>query len=469
MTTSDPKASRVLVVDDDASIRRVLGRHLEDAGYVVETAENGSVALRRLQAGAPFDALLTDLKMPEMDGLTLLAEVKRLDPTVATIVLTAHGTVEKAVGAMRQGAFDFVEKPFHKDVLLATLERALEHRVLLKENLRLTLALNERFSLGDMLGGSDAMRLLFSQARRVAAAEIPLLLQGENGTGKELLARALHEGSSRSRGPFVALNVAALPEGLVEAELFGVVRGAFTGATAHRPGAFRAADGGTIVLDEVGEMRADLQAKLLRVLEHGQVRPVGADKVVSVDVRVIASTNRDLPAAVEAGAFRRDLYHRLAVVTLSLPALRDRREDIPLLVNHFLAKHGGASVEVDASAMQALVRYRWPGNVRELENEIRRALLLRAQEQVLALDDLSTHVREGRRGGVGGAHAAIDLERIELPEEGVSLAALERVLIERALARTGGNQTRAAELLGITRQTLIYRMEKHGLRVRNPD
>lgn len=464
---SDPVS--ILVVDDELSVRRVLARHLEDAGYAVTTAENGRIALDFLVKGERYQALVTDLKMPEMDGLTLLAEAKRLDSTLAAVVLTAHGTVEAAVQAMRQGAFDFVEKPFHKDVLLMTLRRALEHRALLAENVRLTLVLGDRFSHADMLGGSEPMRALFAQAARVAAAEVPVLLLGESGTGKELLARSIHRGSGRAEGPFVALNVAAMPEGLVEAELFGVVKGAYTGAGIDRPGAFRTADKGTLLLDEVGEMRADLQSKLLRVLEQREVRPVGGDRTVALDVRVLAATNRDLLAAVEVGAFRRDLYHRLAVVTLTLPALRERRDDIPLLVRHFLAKHGGAGVEVDPSVLQALLRYRWPGNVRELENEIRRAILLRREEGVLGPGDLSAPVREGRAGGSASGRRALDLDHVELPEEGLSLTALERVLIERALARTDGNQTRAAELLGITRQTLIYRMEKHGLRAQDAD
>lgn len=469
MKRDGPDPVSVLVVDDELALRRVLARHLEDAGYAVTTAENGRMALERLVQGERFQALVTDLKMPEMDGLSLLAEAKRLDSSIAAVVLTAHGTVEAAVQAMRQGAFDFVEKPFHKDVLLMTLKRALEHRALLAENVRLTLALGDRFSHADMLGGSEAMRALFAQAARVAAAEVPVLILGESGTGKELLARSMHTGSGRAQGPFVALNVAALPEGLVEAELFGVVKGAYTGAGIDRPGAFRTADKGTLLLDEVGEMRADLQSKLLRVLEQGEVRPVGGDQTVAVNVRVLAATNRDLLAAVEEGAFRRDLYHRLAVVTLTLPALRERRDDIPLLVKHLLAKHGGAGVEIDAAAMEALLRYRWPGNVRELENEIRRAILLRRQEGRLALDDLSAAVREGRAGGPTSERRALDLEHVDLPEEGISLMALERVLLDRALARTDGNQTRAAELLGITRQTLIYRMEKHGLRPRQAE
>jgi len=453
-------APRVLVADDEASVRRVLERHLEDAGYPVKAVASGDEAAAALKSGG-FGALVTDLQMPGMDGLALLAEAKRLDPALPVVVITAHGSVETAVEAMRKGAFDYVEKPFHKDVLLLTLDRALKHRALLEENLRLAEELAREFSVENLVGGSPPMKEVFRQVARVAGTEAPILLLGESGTGKELLARGIHFRSPRARGPFVSVNVAAIPESLVEAELFGVVKGAFTGATADRAGLFRQADGGTLLLDEIGDMRPDLQAKLLRVLESGEVRPVGGEGEERADVRVIASTNRDLAAAVEEGAFRRDLYHRVAVVVLRLPPLRDRVEDLPLLVRHFLAKHGAAATEVDGEAMRLLAAWHWPGNVRELENELRRAVLLRRAPGRIGAEDLAAEIRAGPPAG---APRGFDLRAVEIPEGGIDLAELEKALLRKALERTAGNQTKAAALLGITRQTLIYRMEKHGLK-----
>jgi len=452
----------ILVAEDDAAVRRVVERHLEDAGYTVAAVEGGSAALALLRAGE-YGALVTDLRMPGMDGLALLAEAKRLDPALPVVVITAHGSIETAVAAMRRGAFDYVEKPFHREVLLVTLERALRHRTLLEENLRLTEALAREFSLGKLVGGSPPMQEVFRQASRAAPTEAPLLLLGESGTGKELLARAIHYNSGRAREPFITVNVAAIPESLVEAELFGVEKGAFTGADAARPGLFRQADGGTLFLDEIGEMRVDLQAKMLRALESGEVRSVGGSREVRVDVRVIAATNRDILAAVEEEAFRRDLYHRISVLVLRLPPLRERGEDLPLLVSHLLAKHGAAGVEVDAGAMRLLTAWHWPGNVRELENELRRAVLLRNDTGRLTAADLSPEIRSGPPPGTA-APGRLDLRDLVLPEGGIDLAELEKTLLRKALERTGGNQTKAAALLGITRQTLIYRMEKHALK-----
>ena len=459
---SGKEPARVLVADDDAAVRRVLERHLQDAGYAVTPADGGEAARELLRTG-DFAALVTDLQMPGTDGLALLGEAKRLDPALPVIVITAHGSIETAVSAMRKGAFDYVEKPFHKDVLLLTLERALRHRALLEENLRLSEALAREFSFGTLIGGSPPMQEVFRQAARVAPTDAPLLLLGETGTGKELLARAVHFNSPRAKGPFVAVNVAAVPESLVEAELFGVEKGAFTGADAARPGVLRQADGGTLFLDEIGEMRTDLQAKVLRALDSGEVRPVGGTREVRVDLRLVAATNRDLLAAVEDGAFRRDLYHRIAVLVLRLPPLRERAEDLPLLVNHLLAKHGAAGLSVAPDALRTLAAWHWPGNVRELENELRRAVVLRKDGGRIEAADLSPEIRAGPPSGARPA-GRLDLRAVELPEGGVDLAVLEQTLLEKALQRTGGNQTKAAALLGITRQTLIYRMEKFGLR-----
>jgi two-component system NtrC family response regulator len=456
-------ARKVLVADDDAAVRRVLERHLADAGYAVTAVESGDEALRRIRAGERFDALVTDLRMPGLDGIALLAQARKVDPALPAIVVTAHGSVESAVEAMRRGAFDYVEKPFHKDELLLTLERALRHRELLSENLRLAEALSKEFSLTGMVGRSAPMERVLREASRAAPSDASVLILGESGTGKELLARALHYNSPRARGPFVSVNVASIPAPLVEAELFGVVKGAFTGAVADREGLFRRADGGTLFLDEIGEMPSGTQATLLRVLERLEVRPVGGDREETVDVRVLAATNRDLAAAVEEGAFRRDLYHRLAVLTLRLPPLRERVGDLELLVAHFLEKHGAPGVIVEPDAMRALAGWPWPGNVRELENELRRAALMRRDPARIALTDLSETVRAGSPPPVPGA-GGLDPRTVSIPDGGVDLAELEKALIRSALLKTAGNQTKAAALLGITRQTLIYRMEKHGLR-----
>jgi len=448
-------AERILLVDDDPSLLRVTEKQLSDAGYAVTAVAGGEEALAVVGDGR-IDLVLSDIQMPGMDGLALLAEIKRRDANAAVVMITAHGTVERAVTAMKTGAIDFLEKPFSRERLLVTVEKALRYRTLATENRRLRHELSDRFSFDRIIGGSAGMKEVFHTLGRVAGTDATVLLTGESGTGKELVARAIHYHGARPQGPFVAVNCAAIPETLLESELFGHERGAFTGATAARPGRFTEADGGTLLLDEIGEMHPDLQVKLLRVLQDGEVHPVGATKSHRVDVRVVASTNRDLPAAMAEGAFREDLYYRIAVVTIEIPPLRRRRDDIPLLANHFLGKLGGADVTLAPDFLPALHAYRWPGNVRELENVIQRALVLRHSPGELSTRDLPEHVRE--EAGADDAHA------FRLPEEGLSLAEVEKSLIRQALEQVGGNQSRAARLLGITRQTLLYRLEKHGLK-----
>jgi len=449
------EVGRILLVDDDESLLRVTEKQLTDAGYEVTTAASGAAALDSFDAGA-FDLVLTDVQMPGMDGLELLAEVKRRDPEAAVVVITAYGTVDTAVEAMKTGAVDFLEKPFRREVLLLAVEKALRFRSLAAENVRLRLELTDRFSFERIVGGSAGMKEVFRTLGKVARADLSVLVRGESGTGKELVARAIHYEGSRAAGPFVAVNCAAIPETLLESELFGHVKGAFTGADFDRAGRFREADGGTLLLDEIGEMRPDLQASLLRVLQDGELRPVGAAAPERVDVRLIAATNRDLEAALEDGSFRRDLYYRIAVVTMELPPLRERRDDIPLLASHFLEKKGAASVRMDSEFLRALRVYRWPGNVRELENVIDRALVLREEEDLLRIEDLPAHVVEGETSG--------PYPGFSLPDEGISLAEVEKGLIAQALEKAGGNRSKAARLLGITRQTLLYRLEKYGLK-----
>ena len=447
------KRSRILLVDDDESLLRVTEKQLADAGYDVRTASSGEVALEAFDPGST-DLVVTDLQMPGMDGLALLAEVVRRDPDATVILITAYGTVESAVEAMKAGAVDFLEKPFRREVLLLAVSRALRLRQLETENVRLKHELLDRFSFARIIGGSAAMKDVFRTLARVAGADVSVVVRGESGTGKELVARAIHYQGTRAEGPFVAVNCAAIPESLLESELFGHVRGAFTGADADRRGRFREADGGTLFLDEIGEMKPDLQVKLLRVLSDGDVRPVGAESSVTVDVRLIAATNRDLEAALEDGTLRRDLFYRIAVVTIEMPPLRDRRDDIPLLASHFLEKSGAAGTKMTPEFLRALRRYRWPGNVRELQNTIERALVLTDDATTLGPDDLPDSVKLGPDPNF----------TLEIPDEGISLAEVEKDLIRQALQKSEGNQSRAARLLGITRQTLLYRLEKYHLK-----
>jgi two-component system NtrC family response regulator len=447
---------RILLVDDDASLLRVTEKQLQDAGYAVTAVPGGEEALGAFAEGGETDLVLTDLQMPGMDGLALLAEVKRRDPAAAVVLITAHGTIDAAVNAMKTGAIDFIEKPFSRERLLVTVEKALRYRSLATENLRLRHELTDRFSFDNIVGGSAEMKEVFRTLGRVAGTDATVLIAGESGTGKELIARAIHYHGTRSEGPFIAVNCAAIPETLLESELFGHERGAFTGATSARPGRFREADGGTLLLDEIGEMRADLQAKILRVLEDRMVQPIGGTESRKTDVRLVASTNRDLVVAMRDGEFREDLYYRLAVVTIEIPPLRRRRDDIPLLTNHLLAELGEPDVRIAPEFLAALRAYAWPGNVRELQNVLQRALVLREDPAALGAADLPEHIRS--------AEAADDPLSLRIPDDGISLAEVEKHLIRQALQTTGGNRSKAARLLDISRQTLLYRMEKHGVK-----
>ena len=447
----------LLLIDDDASLRRVTEYNLKDDGYAVITACDGREGLERFRAER-IDLVLSDVRMPELDGMDLLPQLKAMQPDLPVIMLTAHGTIAAAVEAMRLGAFDYLTKPFTRDQLRASVRKALEVGRLKSENRQLRQMVTERFSFASMIAGSRAMRGVTDTAARVAQSDTTVLLLGESGTGKELLAKAIHVHSGRARGPFVTLNCAAIPEHLLESELFGHKRGAFTGAVADKAGKFEAADGGTIFLDEIGDLPLVLQAKILRVLQEREIDKVGDTRPHTVDVRVVAATNRDLEKMIADGTFREDLYYRLAVVSVRVPPLRERTDDIPLLVEHFLAKHAArlnrAAPMADKAVYSALNLYAWPGLIRELENVIERGLVL-YREGVVGLDDLPDriHAQARRFGNV----------RVELPDEGVSLEGVERDLIAAALEKHGGNQTRAAAYLDITRSALLYRMQKYGL------
>lgn len=447
----------ILLIDDDDSIRRVVEYNLREEGYDVTTAPSGTEGLRLFQDRA-VDLVLTDIRMPEMDGLDLLVRLKAMQPDLPVVLLTAHGTISSAVEAMKLGAFDYLTKPFDRDRLRATVRKALDMADLATENRQLRQVIADRFSFANMIAGSRTMRAVTDTAGRVAQTETTVLLDGESGTGKELLAKAIHFHSSRARGPFVTINCGAIPEQLLESELFGHRRGSFTGAVADKKGKFEAADRGTIFLDEIGELPLMLQVKILRVLQEREIDKVGDARPVKVDVRVIAATNRDLEKMIADGTFRGDLYYRLAVVSIRLPPLRERADDIPLLVDHFLDKHaerlGKPRPAVEKSVYTAFNRYAWPGNIRELENVIERALVL-DRDGVLGMDDLAERLRS--------ADQQVGTLRMELPDEGISLEEVEKELLLASLQKHKWNQTRAAAYLKITRSTLLYRMQKFEL------
>ncbi len=445
----------ILLVEDDASLRRVMEFQLAEKGYAVRTAGDGEEALRLVRE-APPDLVVTDMTLPRVGGLELLREVKRLAPRVPVIVITAFGTIETAVQAMRDGAFHYVTKPISDEELALVVAKALDYGALSEENVRLRRELLERHQIANILGDSAAMKRVGDMVARVAGRDVTVLLEGESGTGKELIARAIHYNSPRAAGPFVPVNCGAIPKDLVESELFGARKGAFTGATRDRAGQFEQADKGTIFLDEIVELPPDAQVKLLRVLQDRVVTPLGGETPIPLDVRVIAATNRSLETAVAEGDLREDIFYRLNVVTISLPPLRDRRDDIPLLVRHFLEKFGQPQCKVSPEAWDILSRGQWPGNVRQLENAIQRALVLQRKPGEITAEDLPPELAApSPRPVIAGS---------QFPDEGINLEENEKVLIQMALAKAANNQTRAAQLLGISRHVLLYRMQKYGLR-----
>jgi two-component system nitrogen regulation response regulator GlnG len=468
-------SARVLIADDEASIRFVLRETLESAGHQVVDVANGDDALRALTE-ASFDLAFFDIRMPGASGLDLLERARTVGSDVAIVIITAQNTFENAVEAMKRGAFDYLVKPFGTQEVLALVEKVLRSRALEFEVRALRRALGKGAPPSERLVGKSAALLeVFKTIGRVARSDVPVLVTGESGTGKELIARAIHAASARAAGPFVAVNAAAIPRELLESELFGHERGAFTGAVEARAGRFREASGGTLFLDEIGDMPVELQAKLLRVLQSGEVTSVGGRRAEAVNVRIIAATHRDLDAAVASGAFREDLLYRLRVVPIAVPPLRERREDIPPLIDHFLARYdaeltGGMHV-ISPAAVEVLARHPWPGNVRELENAIKRALVLAAAE-VIGPEDfafLEAGASERVAMTLEGIVRAETEAALDSGEPGDVHAALltrvEKPLIETALARTGGNQLRAAELLGINRNTLRKRILELGIDV----
>ncbi|MDQ7783187.1 MAG: sigma-54 dependent transcriptional regulator [Desulfomonilaceae bacterium] len=448
----------VLVVDDEKNYLVVLEDMLEDEGYRVLTASSGSEALEIIQA-KPVDTVLSDIKMPGMSGIDLLDRIKQVDPDLPVILMTAYAEVDQAVEAMKKGALDHLQKPFDNKDVKRAVARGAEKRSLMRNIRHLETELGSVW--GNIVGKSKAMDTVFTMMKRVADTPTTALVVGESGTGKELIARGLHKASSRSSAPFVSINCAAVPENLLESELFGYEKGAFTGATSLRQGKFEFADGGSLFLDEVGEMSLSLQVKLLRVLQEQEFQRVGGNHEIRVNVRIIAATNKELKDEVDAGRFREDLYFRLNVVRIDVPPLRDRRSDIPFLTAHFITKFGdklGRTVnDVDPEVMSALYRYSWPGNVRELENVIERALVL-CRGTTIKPEDLPPEIRESPEIEEG-------LDTLISWERGLAetLDAIEERMIRQALKKTRNVQAQAAKILGVSRSNLQYKMKKYGL------
>ena len=444
--------AKILLIDDDTSLRRVLEYNLQEEGYEVQAAASGEEGLRLFEQLRP-DLVVTDMKMTGIDGLQVLNSIKESSPDTLVIIITAFGTVDVAVEAMKAGAFDYITKPFNREALKLTVKKALQFSGMAEENKRLKDALRDKADFRSIVGSSLEMERVFTMVRKVADTEASVFITGESGTGKELIARSIHAKSSRRNGPFVAINCSAIPRDLLESELFGHTKGAFTGAIKQKSGKFQLADGGTIFLDEVGELLLELQPKLLRVLQEKEVEPLGGTKPEKLDVRVISATSLNMEKAIADGTFREDLYYRLSVIPIHMPPLRERRKDIPLLIKYFSAKHGSDKISFDKEALEALSMFSWPGNVRELENTVERLLIMRSSD-VIRFCDLPDKFREKstRKNGV-----------VRLPDEGYSLEQLEREIVIEALERNAWNQAAAARFLRIPRHTLIYRIEKYNI------
>jgi two-component system, NtrC family, response regulator AtoC len=447
---------RVLVVDDEENLRLVVRTFLKRDGYEVEVASSGEEALALVETFGP-DVILTDVRMPRMGGLDLLATLKAKGNEATVIVMSAYGNVDLAIEAMKAGAYDYLQKPFKAEEVLLTLRKAEEREALRRENRALRQEIRKENLFEEILAKSPQMQAIFKTIGKIADYKTTALITGESGVGKELVARAIHRRSSRRGGPFVAVNCGAIPENLLESELFGYKRGAFTDAIADRTGLFEQANHGTLLLDEIGELPLPLQVKLLRVLQEETIRRLGDSRDIKVDVRILAATHRDLQAETQAGRFREDLYYRINVLPIAIPPLRERREDIPILVDHFLARNNARfGIDIrgfEPEARRLLLEYRWPGNVRELENTIERAMVLDEGEQIIAAD-LPERIREAR-----------DPVQVQLASGELSVKKttriIEEILIRRALQKTKGNRTRAAEVLEISHRALLYKIKDY--------
>lgn len=445
------RKKKILFVDDDPEMRQLIMEFFHSEGYQISDAVNGKDALTQMSS-YDFDAVITDLRMQEMDGLALLREIHTHNPGLPVVLITAFGSIETAVEAIKEGASNFIPKPFKMQVLKAVVDKAVDQKWMAEENVMLKGELQEKYSFHSIIGKSKPMQQVYELIRQVAGSQSNLLIEGESGTGKELVARALHFNSTRSANPFVAINCSALPETLLESELFGYVKGAFTDAKATKKGLFEVADGGTLFLDEISSMPIGLQAKILRTLQDGEIRPLGHTQSRKVDVRIIAATNKDLEKAIDDGNFREDLFYRLNVIRIVLPPLRERREDIPLLAQHFLNHYSRLNNKkisgFDTAAMSYLMNAPWRGNVRELENSIERAVVL-AKLDTITTAELVPMNRTARKGkfDFGGAF---------LP-----LREMERIYVDKVLESVGGNKERAAQILGVSSRTLYRRSHKN--------
>jgi len=447
---------RVLLVDDEESLRLAVRTFLKRDGYEVETAASGEEALGLIESFGP-DVILTDVRMPKTAGLDLLATLKAKGIEAPVIVMSAHGNIDLAIEAMKAGAYDYIQKPFKAEEVLLALKKAEERESLRRENRALRQEMRRESMFEDMIAKSPQMAAIWRTVAKVADYKATALIMGESGVGKELVARAIHKRSSRRGGPFIAVNCGAIPESLLESELFGYRRGAFTDASADRAGLFEQANHGTLLLDEIGELPLPLQVKLLRVLQEETIRRLGDTKDMQVDVRILAATHRDLAAETRAGRFREDLFYRINVLSIGIPPLRERKEDIPLLIDHFVARNNarfGTNIRaVDADGLRLLLEYTWPGNVRELENVIERAMVL-AEKETLGADDLPERIRDAR-----------DPIKLHLTSGELSIKktsrVIEEILIRRALQKTKGNRTRAAEVLEISHRALLYKIKDY--------
>jgi DNA-binding NtrC family response regulator len=463
----------ILIVDDEVSIRKALAKSLERDGYLITAVKCASEAMA-VARDTNFHMILSDLQLPDGNGLQLIRDIRHTQPEIASIVITGNGTVESAIQATKEGVFHYVTKPFNLDEVLVLVGKALRHEELSQENRHLKQALHRKYNFDNFIGDSAAMMSVFSIIEKVANTDSTVLITGESGTGKELVARALHYNSNRTDKMFVPVNCGAIPAGLLESELFGHMKGSFTGAVANRVGRFQSADGGTLFLDEIGEMSPDLQVKLLRALQSRCVEPVGSVKPIEIDARIIAATNIELEQAVVDRRFREDLYYRLNVIPIVMPPLRDRRGDIPLLIHHFLHSYNeekNCDVEMHSEeVMGILMAYDWPGNVRELENLVQRMVILKAKGTI-EVKDLPTKFFSNKMSTAAAIQAARSLGQsndnflnFELPEDGVDLKALvnsfEDHLLKQALQRTGGNKNKASELLRMNRTTLVEKLKK---------
>lgn len=460
------RSQRILIVDDESTLRTSLFRVLDRKGYNVITASRIEEAEMLSQGDQLLDLALVDLNLPDGDGIEFMARLKQSQPQVEVIILTGHGTIESAVRATQKGAFHFITKPCNMDELLSLVDKALAHKQLQIENQQLRTELHKKYQFNQIVGQSDELKCVLEMIERVGDTDSTVMIQGESGTGKELVAKAIHYNSNRATGPFIPINCGAIPSELLESELFGHVKGAFTGALANRLGRFELADGGTIFLDEIGDMAPHLQVKLLRVLQERTFEPVGSAKTVQVNVKIIAATNVNLEQAVANGRFREDLYYRLNVIPIHIPALRERRTDIPLLFNHFRETFnrtkGRSITSIGLDAMKCLMSYPWPGNIRELENLVERLCILKGHG-VIEVGDLPA-----RYVSSSAASAEFGSQELEIPETGLdfnsAVDSYENALILRALEKTGWNRNQAALLLKLNRTTLVEKIKKKGLR-----